>query len=78
MYQYDKANRLVDHRQFESRRLTRRELLYGQNGRLEAIRAHRNGRLVETAQYRYNELEQVIWIESLLSDGTVSRKAESE
>ena len=74
LYEYDEADRLIEQRRFESRRLSRRELRYSQSGRLETVQVYRNGRRFETAAYHYNERGQVSSIEWTLPDGTPARR----
>jgi hypothetical protein len=72
LYSYDETKRLTEQVRFESRRLSRLEFLYDQNGRFEKLRTHRNGRLQQNAHYHYDEIGRLTTVESELPDGTVA------
>ncbi|MCC2640081.1 MAG: uncharacterized protein K0S45_494 [Nitrospira sp.] len=72
LYHYDEAKRLTEQVRFESRRLSRLEFLYDQNGRIERIRTHRNGRIFQITHYHYDQIGRLTSVESELPDGTIA------
>ncbi len=75
LYTYDEAGRLAVELRFESRRLSKREFQYGEDGTLQRVRTHRNGRLLGTTHYHYDEAGHVANTVFKLPDETLSATA---
>lgn len=74
VYRSDENNRVVEDVQFESRRLTRRELEYDPKGQIERVVMHRNGKLMAMTRYTYDDAGRVTTAVSEQPDGSIVRR----
>ena len=69
LYIYDGSGRLVRNVEFASRRLTKRDFQYDQQGRIERTATYRNGRLLSLAHYTYDDRGRIATVVSEQPDG---------
>jgi YD repeat-containing protein len=74
MYAYDRKSQLIEDLQFESRRLTRRAFEYDAKGEVDRVITERNGRLMTTTRYTYDDAGRVATAAYEQPDGSVVRR----